>query len=116
MPFLITPFRSPESNRETKFNELHAKTRSIIERTIGAIKNTFRCTLGARQAHYKPEKATQIINVCCALHNLRLKYGLPADEFLDSDVEHNREDTPMENDSEETGQEIRQQLLRALFL
>lgn len=42
--------------------------------------------------------------------------GLPADEFLDSDVEHNREDTPIENDSEETGQEIRQQLLRALFL
>lgn len=65
---------------QTKFNEIHSKTRLIIERTIGVLKNVFRCTLGARQLHYKPEKAARIVNVCCALHNLRIQFNVPVDE------------------------------------
>ncbi|XP_055643964.1 putative nuclease HARBI1 [Toxorhynchites rutilus septentrionalis] len=83
-PYLVTPFRTsistPSSQRQTKFNEMHSKTRMIVERTIGVLKNVFRCTLGARQLHYKPEKAARIVNVCCALHNLRLQFNVPIDE------------------------------------
>ncbi|XP_065093820.1 putative nuclease HARBI1 [Ochlerotatus camptorhynchus] len=83
-PYLITPFRSstgvPSSPMQTKFNEIHSKTRLIIERTVGVLKSVFRCTLGARQLHYKPEKAARIVNVCCALHNLRIQFNVPVDE------------------------------------
>lgn len=69
--------------RERRFNELHSKSRTIIERTIGVLKNTFRSLLGARQLHYKPAKATKIVNVCCALHNLRIKYNMENMENVD---------------------------------
>ena len=52
-----------------------------MERSIGVAKNTFRCILGARQLYYKPEKATQIINACIALHNLRIKHKMQLDEL-----------------------------------
>lgn len=47
-----------------------------MKRTIGVLKNKFRCTLGARQLHYTPRKAAQIINVACALHNICLHFGV----------------------------------------
>lgn len=33
--------------------------------------------------HYKPEKATQIINACVVLHNLCITYNVP--EFVDGE-------------------------------
>ncbi|XP_065092850.1 putative nuclease HARBI1 [Ochlerotatus camptorhynchus] len=74
-PWLITPHRAPEDGSpESNFNRLHSVGRGIIERTIGVLKNRFRCILGARQLHYSPSKSSKIINVCCALHNLCLTY------------------------------------------
>ncbi|XP_055628063.1 putative nuclease HARBI1 [Toxorhynchites rutilus septentrionalis] len=54
--WLVTPFRAPEEGSlESDFNQ--------------------RCLLGARQLHYTPTKCAQIVNVCCALHNICLEYG-----------------------------------------
>ncbi|XP_061509041.1 putative nuclease HARBI1 [Anopheles gambiae] len=70
-PWLITPKRNPAPNTpEAAFNKNHSLGREIVERTIGLLKNRFRCLLGARQLHYTPLKATQITNVCCILHNI----------------------------------------------
>lgn len=75
-PWLVTPFRAAdEGSGESEFNRRHALGRGIIERTIGVLKNRFRCMLGARQLHYDPTKSAQIVNVCCALHNICLEYG-----------------------------------------
>ncbi|XP_055644036.1 putative nuclease HARBI1 [Toxorhynchites rutilus septentrionalis] len=74
--WLVTPFRAPEEGSlESDFNQRHALGRGIVERTIGVLKNRFRCLLGARQLHYTPTKCAQIVNVCCALHNICLEYG-----------------------------------------
>ncbi|XP_062551110.1 putative nuclease HARBI1 [Armigeres subalbatus] len=43
-PFLITPFRTSvnTTERHTRFNDIHSKTRVTVERSIGVAKNTFR--------------------------------------------------------------------------
>lgn len=52
----------------------------IVERYIGVLKNVFRCTLGARQLHYKPHKAANILTVSCALNNLKPLYNVPMND------------------------------------
>ncbi|XP_065094631.1 putative nuclease HARBI1 [Ochlerotatus camptorhynchus] len=92
-PYLVTPFRSSSSTQssesQAKFNEIHSKARMTVERAIGVLKNVFRCTLGARQLHYKPEKAAKIVNVCCALHNLRLQFNVPMIEEYFEPIDNN---------------------------
>ncbi|XP_067634817.1 putative nuclease HARBI1 [Eurosta solidaginis] len=81
-PYLMTPYRSTsEGSAEAIYNSKHAKTRNIIERTIEVLINRFRCLLGARQLHYKQEKAIQIANVCAALHNLCIDYNVEASSY-----------------------------------
>lgn len=117
-PFLITPFRSPEvGSRQSLFNTKHSKTRNIIERSIGVLKNRFRCLLAARQLHYSPQKATQIVNTCAALHNICIYYKseLPRDLVL-IDAEPSLsldEDNSLYND-DQTAVRIRNQILNCI--
>lgn len=118
-PYLITPFRSsanlPNSSRQTKFNEIHSKTRNIIERTIGVMKNVFRCILAARQLHYKPEKAARIVNVCCALHNLRKKFNVPEDNIQWEEPDDNEVlDPPYEGEPDASANEIREEIMYSI--
>ncbi|XP_058974301.1 putative nuclease HARBI1 [Musca domestica] len=75
--FLITPFRSAdEGSPECRFNKIHSKTRNIVERAIGVLKNRFRCILGARQLHYTPDICGKVTAVCAALHNICIHFKI----------------------------------------
>lgn len=83
---MVTPFRSAgEGSSESRFNYIHARTRNIVERTIGVLKNRFRCILGARQLHYSPDMAAKITSVCAALHNICIYYktDIPEIDVMD---------------------------------
>ncbi|XP_065369048.1 putative nuclease HARBI1 [Calliphora vicina] len=67
-PFVMTPYRNPRTICQQRFNKRHTSARNVVERTIGVLKSRFRCL--SRTLWYSPLKTVQIINICCALHNL----------------------------------------------
>lgn len=114
-PYVMTPFRSTtDGSRERSFNLKHSKARNIIERTIGLLKNRYRCLMD--KLHYKPEKAAQIANVCCALHNLCIIHNVDMDASSISNMS-DYVDEPLELEEQanfDAGQRVRMQLMNAV--
>ncbi|TWW67329.1 hypothetical protein D4764_02G0003700 [Takifugu flavidus] len=42
-PWLLTPLTNPQTPQEILFNQMHARSRSTIERTIGMLKGRWMC-------------------------------------------------------------------------
>ncbi|KAJ0176455.1 hypothetical protein K1T71_007634 [Dendrolimus kikuchii] len=69
--YMMTPIvDAPVGSPEEFYSKMHASARNTVERTIGVLKNRWRCLLGHRVLHYHPIKAAKIINACCVLHNM----------------------------------------------
>ncbi|XP_058122773.1 putative nuclease HARBI1 [Anopheles coustani] len=76
-PWLVTPKRNAAHDTpEARYNSKHVQGREIVERTFGLLKSRFRCLSDARQLHYAPQKAAQIVNLCSALHNLKISQNV----------------------------------------
>ncbi|XP_037808570.1 putative nuclease HARBI1 [Lucilia sericata] len=60
LPYMLTPYGNPTEPWQKKFNEKHSKTRNIIERCFGVLKNLFRCIIGSRGLFYSPEKPPKL--------------------------------------------------------
>lgn len=41
-PYMLVPHRNPNTTEEVQFNNVHAKIRSLIERSFGVLKNRWR--------------------------------------------------------------------------
>ncbi|XP_065357795.1 putative nuclease HARBI1 [Calliphora vicina] len=103
-PYLITPYKNVVAGTtQHKFNAKHASARNIVERTIGVLKSRFRCLLGTMR--YTPLKTSQIINVCCAIHNICRRYNVDCEEVITSTESE-------ENDSQHEGEQSEREMFR----
>jgi len=94
--WLLTPIRGDNLNiSSTRYNYAHKKTRCLIERAIGILKNRFPVLKCVRVKN--PAFAAEIIKSCVALHNLCL-----ANNDYDEEINAN---FPSESD---TGEEYQQ--------
>ena len=59
------------------------QARQVVERMIGALKNTFRCLNRERALKYHPRTAGKIINAACVVYNIMRNNGLPIAEVMD---------------------------------
>ncbi|TWW56343.1 putative nuclease HARBI1, partial [Takifugu flavidus] len=77
-PWLLTPLTNPQTPQEMLYNQMHARSRCTIERTIGILKGRWMCldTAGGKLP-YKPERVCRIIMACCVLHNIAMKRCVP---------------------------------------
>ncbi|XP_058837699.1 putative nuclease HARBI1 [Topomyia yanbarensis] len=87
-PYVITPYRiSPDNSPEAKFNEIHSKARSVVERCIGVWKTRWRIILEERKCRYLPSKVARLIYVTAALHNICCHFKVPLNERISVDTD-----------------------------
>ncbi|XP_036319893.1 putative nuclease HARBI1 isoform X2 [Rhagoletis pomonella] len=97
--FVMTPYRNPQHGSiEHAFNKRHASARNIIERTIGLLKSRFRCLQGT--LHYEPKFVAQLVNVCCALHNICRRRNIQMNEENGHDLEMTSRNAEDESDND----------------
>lgn len=74
MDWLMTPFRGPVAGNEARFNRIHARARSVVERTFGVLKNRFYALhTGLRVT--SPLLCGKVIICAMMLHNMCIDMG-----------------------------------------
>lgn len=82
--WLMVPYITPTTVRQSSFNRKHAHARVVIERTFAFLKNRFRCLdKSGGYLQYTPQKIASFCVACCVLHNIAMRHG----EMLDFDEE-----------------------------
>uniref|UniRef100_A0A674A2Q1 Putative nuclease HARBI1 n=1 Tax=Salmo trutta TaxID=8032 RepID=A0A674A2Q1_SALTR len=78
--WLSTPLTNPSNQREARYNQAHARTRTV-ERTIGLLKGCWLCLSGTGGTlQYQPSKVCYIVKACLVLHNTAIKNGIPLND------------------------------------
>ncbi|XP_064465420.1 putative nuclease HARBI1 [Ornithodoros turicata] len=88
---LLTPLLRPRTEREERFNAAHRKTRQLIERVIGQLKNKFRCLI--RKLEVRLETAKAVIVAVCVLHNIAKTHYDEEDDTSSSDDDGSDDDS-----------------------
>ena len=124
--YLITPIQHPTSQAEENFNTSHKRTRQVIERAFGLLKQRFRCLdKSGGNLTYTPVKCCKIVISCFILHNICVRNSLPVeddtsdDEMNDDANERAPEDNAMQQyDAQDAadGLVLRRNLVNQYFL
>ena len=117
---MMTPFHPDKmtSNAERKYQKVHTKTRNVIERSFGVLKQRFRCldfSGGAMQ--FSPSRCCKIILATAVLHNMCIIDNTPLPETLgpfEDDGDHHQENCH-ELPSTSSGVTVRQKLICDVF-
>ncbi|KAK3891460.1 hypothetical protein Pcinc_004642 [Petrolisthes cinctipes] len=74
----MTPVTNPTNEAEELYNRAHVRTRVVVERTLGIVKNRFRCIhRSGGELQYTPLRSAKIITACLLLHNRCVRRGIP---------------------------------------
>ena len=98
---LLTPYRSPDSPDEYRFNTTHSRSRICIERAFGVIKARWRIL--DRRVDISWKNIPAYISACFALHNFFLS-GTDVDQLYERYMEEHqgeKEDEEEEDEEEE---------------
>lgn len=84
LPFLITPIANTATDEERMFNNIHTRTRQIVERTFRVWKRRFPCLSRGLTTNLC---STTTIVACAVLHNMSLiiRDVLPEDDDKDNE-------------------------------
>ncbi|XP_012218499.2 putative nuclease HARBI1 [Linepithema humile] len=115
LAFLLTPFRNPQNEEEERYNEIHSRTRIVVERTFGVWKRRFPCL--SKGLALKLVTCTGVISACAVLHNLSLRFKdvLPEKEEPDDVIIENNEELYYNEPQPGDGFIVRQNIVRELF-
>lgn len=122
MPFLITVSNEGNTEQHKEFYRRHKIIRSHVERTIGILKNRFRCIIGEKKLHYGPLRSAKIINAVAVLHNFLILNEFE-DEFNEFDEEQTttnpeniRTSLLANNPFLQAGRQVRERIINTLIV
>jgi len=117
-PYMMTPFHPDKvvTSGEKKYQKSHTKTRNVIERCFGVLKQRFRCldfSGGATQ--FSPSRCCNIILATAVLHNMCILDKTQLPEDLRVMQGHDNDEVSTEPPSSESGTAMRQKLICDVF-
>ncbi|CAK5087428.1 unnamed protein product [Meloidogyne enterolobii] len=96
----LIPMRARANERFKEFYEAHARTRSIIERTIGLLKMRWLCLKKGLRVK-KPSYSAEIVKCCGYLHNFIIDNRQENEDddecFDEDDIEEEEETEDLDN-------------------
>ncbi|RVE47019.1 hypothetical protein evm_008301 [Chilo suppressalis] len=107
-PYLFTPVLRPRTESEQNYNNRHIRTRNVIERCFGVLKQRFRILLEVMRGSYTTIKTT--IVACAVLHNLAIEFK----DSIDYDLTCRDADDDTENVEQSSNNAIH--ITRNLFI
>ncbi|XP_024867004.1 putative nuclease HARBI1 [Temnothorax curvispinosus] len=115
MPFLLKPIlNAPMGSPEFRYTQHITTARCAVERCIGILKGRWRCLRKERALHYQPEFAAHIVNACCVLHNIAVKWRIPPNEIYLEDIDQEAP-IPCNDVNENDAEQIRRNIVRWYF-
>ncbi|KYQ57304.1 Putative nuclease HARBI1, partial [Trachymyrmex zeteki] len=112
LPFLLTPkLNEEEGTPGARYTDHHVRTRVAIECCFGILKGHWRWK--ERALHYRPQFAALIVNACCVLHNMAIKWGIPCDEIHLDELDISP--IPYHDINEERGEQTRNRVIEWYF-
>ena len=102
-PWLMTPYPGDPDGAKGRFNMAHIKTRNVVERTFGVLKNRFSALRSGLRLK-DPKQASKLIISAAILHNLCILYGDHGEDLSDDDDDDVEEESnPAMPDVDEGG-------------
>ena len=109
--WLIPCFRGDQQEgARARFNSSHKKTRVVVERTIGILKQRFRCLLGGLRFK-KMETCAKVIKACAILHNLCILNGDYGEDMEDTMANDQNDELPSQQNDDQRDRR-RQEILQ----
>ncbi|XP_017875626.1 putative nuclease HARBI1, partial [Ceratina calcarata] len=114
LPFLMTPLANPRTDEERTYNNIHTRTRQIVERTFGVWKRRFPCL--SRGLTTQLLCSTTTVVACAVLHNMSLIFRdiLPEEEENDVDMTEEPQ-APAVEEEHASGLAAREALINRMF-
>ncbi|XP_065643973.1 putative nuclease HARBI1 [Hydra vulgaris] len=97
--WLIPPFPGDPDGAQKRFNIAQRKTRNIIERCFGIVKNRFYALKTGIRLH-KVEDASKLIMCGFVIHNLCIRHGDNGNDFEEREEEQADENLAQENQND----------------
>ncbi|XP_036138685.1 putative nuclease HARBI1 isoform X1 [Monomorium pharaonis] len=115
LPFLLTPkLNEVEGTPGARYTDHHVRTRSAIERCFGILKGRWRCLRKERAVHYSPQFAALVVNACCVLHNMAIRWRVSNEEIHLDELDV-IPPIPYNDVDEEHGEQVRNRVIQWYF-
>lgn len=112
--FVITPKLAERTARDRRYNAVHKRVRSGVERAIGHWKRRFNCL--HNEIRLEPKKTCKVVDACSVLYNMAKRWNTPpAREGQDIVLSDDEDEDEEDQEGRQRGDALREILIGRYF-